>query len=70
MTLPIVLLAPISLHKQSVNSYELLNVRDGCMISMFVTLTCGSGPLHMHGSYESNFNIRINFKIINFDINL
>jgi len=24
----------------------------------------------MHGSYESNFNIRINFKIINFDINL
>jgi len=33
-------------------------------------MTCGSGPLHMHGSYESNFNIRINFKIINFDINL
>jgi len=33
MTSPIVLLAPISLHKQSVNSYELLNVRDGRAIS-------------------------------------
>lgn len=39
MSSPIVLLAPISLHKQSVNSHELLNVRDRRMISMFVTLT-------------------------------
>jgi hypothetical protein len=28
---------------------------------MVLVLTCGSGPLHMHGSYKSNFNIGINF---------
>jgi hypothetical protein len=44
--------------------------RTVCEVHTALLLTCGSGPLHMHGSYESNFNIRINFKIINFDINL
>ena len=39
MTSPILLLAPISLHKQSVNSYELLNVRERDTISMFSILT-------------------------------
>ena len=31
--------------------------------------TCGSGPLHMHSSYKSNFIIRISIKIIGIDVN-
>ena len=35
-----------------------------------MNLTCGSRPLYMHGSYESNFNIRNSIKIIGVDVNL
>jgi hypothetical protein len=52
MTSPIVLLAPISLHKQSVNSYELLNVRERDIISMFAILTGATQTAVLSGNQK------------------